>query len=170
MALDDSTLIPISNTIDASLLEDMDVNSPEFKRFLVSLIENVDSLLLAVNAKDIGIYNDSETVTGQKFFDDNDDENIQRPVYRKVINFGALPNTANKQVAHSLDSTWNYKFTRIYGVASDSTNQDYLPIPYATATAADIIELYVDNTYINITTGKDRTSFDTTYVVIEYIE
>ena len=168
MALDSSTFIPISNVLDTSLIKDMDPKSPEFKRFMVSLVDNVNSILLAVNSKDVGIYNDQETLSGQSYF--NDDKNEQRPVYRKVINFGALPNTANKQVAHGLDSTWEYKFTRIYGVASDSTNKIYLPIPYATATAADIIELYVDATNINITTGKDRTSFDTTYIVIEYLE
>ena len=166
--MDSSTLIPISSVIDPSLLRDLDPQSPEFKRFMVSLVENVNSILLAVNAKDVGIYNNEETLTGQNYFDD--DRNEQRPVYRKVIDFGALPDTANKTVAHGLDAAWEYKFTRIYGVASDSTNKVYLPIPYATATAIDIIELYVDSTNINITTGKDRTSFDTTYVVIEYIE
>ena len=166
--MDSSTLIPISNIVDPALLRDMDIKSPEFKRYMVSLVENVNSILLAVNAKDVGIYNNEETLTGQNYFDD--DKNEQRPVYRKVVDFGALPNTANKAVAHGLDAAWEYKFTRIYGVTSDSTNKDYLPIPYATATAIDIIELYVDNTNINITTGKDRTSFDTTYVVLEYLE
>jgi len=168
MALDSSTLIPISNVVDASLLKDIKVESPEFKTFLTSLTENVNSLLLAVNAKDVGIYNDQETLAGQNYFDN--DKNEQRPVFRKVINFGALPNAANKTVAHGLDSTWSYKFTRIYGVASDSTNKLYLPIPYATATAIDIIELFVDSVNVNITTGKDRTAYDTTYVVLEYLE
>lgn len=165
---DSSTLIPISNIVDPSLLRDMDIKSDEFKRYMVSLVENVNSILLAVNAKDVGIYNNEETITGQNYF--NDDKNEQRPVYRKVIDFGALPNTAIKTVAHGLDAAWEYKFTRIYGVASDSTNKIYIPIPYSSSTAADIIELYVDSTNINITTGKDRTSFDTTYVVVEYLE
>lgn len=168
MALDSSTLIPISNVLDAEALRDLDPKSNEFKLFMVSLAENVNSLLLAVNSKDVGIYNNEETLTGQNYFDDDRNEN--RPIYRKVIDFGALPDTANKQVKHGLDTTWEYKFTRIYGVSSDSANKIYLPIPYATATAIDIIELYVDNTYVNITTGKNRASFDTTYVVLEYSE
>ena len=167
--LDSSTLIPVSNVIDTSIIKNMKTDSPEFKRFMISLVENVNSILLAVNAKDVGIYNDKETLTGQNFFSKEDD-NIQRPVFRRVIDFGALPDTTNKQVAHELDSTWSYKFTRIYAVTSDSANKDYLPIPYATSTAIDIIELFVDDTYVNITTGKDRTSFDTTYCVIEYSE
>jgi len=168
MALDSSTLIPISNVLDPEALKDLDPKSAEFKRFIVLLAENVNSILLAVNSKDVGIYNNEETLTGQNYFDN--DRNEKRPVYRKVIDFGALPSTANKQVAHGLDKTWEYKFTRIYGVSSDSANKTYLPIPYATATAIDVIELYVDDTYVNITTGKNRASFDTTYVVLEYSE
>ncbi len=76
----------------------------------------------------------------------------------------------NTQIAHDLDANWSYKFTRIYGTTSDLTGKIYLPIPYATSTAADIIELYVDATYINITVGKDRSAFTTTYVVVEYVE
>ena len=170
MALDSSTLLPISNVLDVSRLENLDPKSPEFKSFLTSLTENVNNILLAVNAKDIGIYDSKETLAGQSYFDDTDQQE-QRPVYRKVINFGALKNAAGTtSIVHDLDDTWSYKFTRIYGVASDPTNQIYLPIPYASATAVDIIEISVDDTYVNITVGKDRSSFTTTYAVLEFLE
>ena len=170
MALDSSTLLPISNVLDVSRLENLDPKSPEFKSFLTSLTENVNNILLAVNAKDIGIYDSKETLAGQSYFDDTDKQE-QRPVYRKVIDFGTLKNAAGTtSVAHGLDDTWPYKFTRIYGATSDLTNKIYLPIPYATATAADVIEISVDATNVKITVGKDRSSFTTTYVVLEFLE
>ena len=164
---DSSTLIYLTNTLDTSLVRTMDVKSEEFKTFLVSLIENINLIITAVNDKDNAIYSEFETLSGQKYFPL--EKNIERATKRKVIDFGALPNSTTKTVAHGLDSTWGYIFTRIYCVASDTTGLTRLPIPYASSTSADIIELYVDSTNINIKTGKDRTSFDTTYVVIEYL-
>jgi len=169
MALDNSTLLPISNVIDLSRIESLDVKSKEFKTFLTSLSDNVNNLLLSVNAKDIGIYDSNETLAGQSYFDA--DRQDQRPVYRKVIDFGALHNAAGTTTSpHGLDATWAYKFTRIYGATSDPAAKLYLPLPYASATAADIIEVYIDNTNVNITVGKNRSSYTTTYIVLEYLE
>jgi len=168
MAQDSSTLVSISNVLDPALIRDLDPKSPEFKRFIVSLAENVNSILLAVNAKTVGIHDTRESITGNKFFDD--DNNEPKASYSKMVICGALPNTALKQIAHGLDSAWSYKFIKIYGASSDSANQKYIPLPYASATAADVVELSVDNTYINITTGKNMASFDTTKVYIEYLE
>lgn len=165
---DNSNLLPITNIIDVSRAREINIKSPEFRDLLVNMVENINSLLSVINSKDTAIYSDEETITGQSAF--NSDNDSPNSVLRKFIDFGALSNSATKSVAHGLDSAWAYKFTRIYGVSTDSTNKVYLPIPYSSSTAADIIELYVDNTNINIVTGKDRTSFDKTYVVIEYIE
>ena len=169
MAIDNSTLLPLTSTLDTSALDKMDVKSPEFKNYLSSLSENVNNILLAVNAKDVGIYDTNEVLSGQSYFDADRQDN--RPVYRKIVDFGTLKNAAgNTQIAHGLDATWSYKFTNIYGATSDAANKIYLPLPYASATAADIIELYVDDTYVNITVGKDRSTFTTTYLVLEYLE
>jgi len=166
MALDNSTLLPINNLLDTA---NLDTNSPEFKTLLTSIIERVDNMLVAVNAKDIGIYNEEETLAGQNYFDN--DRQVQRPVYRKVINCGTLKNAAGTtSIAHGLDNTWGYKFTRIYGTTSNVIGKIYLPIPYASATAADLIKLDVDANNINITVGKDMSAFTVTYVVIEFLE
>lgn len=165
----DSTLIPISNVLDVSRVGNLKADSPEFKSFLTSLAENLNSIMLSINSKDIGIYDDNETITGQSYF--NDDSNEPRPGYRKRVVIGALGAIAGTtSVAHDLDSTWSYEFTRIYGVATDPIGKKSLPIPYASATAADIIELSVDSTNVNITVGKDRSAFTITYVVLEYLE
>ena len=168
MPIDSSTLISITNTIDPELMRGINLNSEEFRKFMVSLIENVNSISLALNDKDIGVYSEYEILTGQKYFPIANNK-IQRAGKRRVIDFGVLPNAATKSVPHGLDTTWGYIFTRVDAVASDTTGLTRLPIPYASSTAADIIELWSDATNINIKTGKDRTAFDTTYVVIEYL-
>lgn len=168
MDIEMSGLLPLSNNLNPALLRTLKPGTHEYTNFMVSLVENINEMLLSLNSKDIGIYTNLETISGQKYNASGEANEVA--VLRKVIDFGSLPNSTTKSVAHGLTSTWKYKFTRIYATASDSTNKVYLPIPYSSSTSADIIELHVDNTNVNIKTGKDRTSYDTVYVVIEYIE
>ena len=86
-----------------------------------------------------------------------------------VINFGALPNAGTKSVPHNIPINGSYTFTRIYGAASDTTGLNYIPLPYASPTAANNIELNLDATNVNIITGSNRSNFNITYVIVEYI-
>lgn len=166
--MDTSTLLQTNNLIDINLIKSSSMSNDEIKETLVRMSETINSILLSINSKDIGLYDLNEQVSGQTYFDSSG--NSSRAVFRKVIDFGSLPNAASKSVSHDLDSNWSYKFTRIYGVASDSSNKKYIPIPYASSTSTDIVELYVDSSTVVIVTGKDMTSYDTTYVVLEYCE
>jgi len=165
---DTSTLVQTNSVIDISQIRTSSLTTEELRKILLGLSEDINTILLNLNSKENGLYEQIEQITGQSYF--NNDSNYGRPVYRRVIDFGALPNTASKSVNHGLDSSWAYKFTRILAVSSDSTNKKYIPIPYASSTSADIVELSVDSSNVIITTGKDRTSFDTTYVVLEYCD
>ena len=168
--------IPSTYIWDTSQIYQVDVTSPEFKELLVRLYQNLNRMAIALNLKDSGYYTLNEFVNSQLWFKDPA-LNIKtgrypeyRQVYRKVINFGALPNTALKSVAHGITVTAATTFTRIYATASDTTAFQYLPIPYASPVLANNIELNVDATNVNITTGSNRSSFNTTYVVLEYIQ
>lgn len=178
MAKPGGAFLPTTNVWDVSEIYSTDVNSDEFKELLVRLYQNMNNVALAVNAKDTGAYeNENEFVTGQNFFSNptltstSSTTPTKRPVFRKVINFGVLPNAAaTGSVAHGLTITDQYTFTRIYGAASDITGGSYVPLPYASATAADVIELDVDATNVNITVGKDQSAYATAYIVLEYIK
>lgn len=161
---------------DVAQLLDVDVTSPEFKELLVRLYQQINNIANILNIKDTGQYQLSEFVNGQLYFSNpalssstaqiaND-----RQVWRKVINFGALPNTGTKSVAHTISCTAVTTFTRIYACASDLTGKNYIPIPYASPTAANSIELKVDATNVTIITGSNRTNFTITYVVLEYLQ
>lgn len=94
-----------------------------------------------------------------------------RTVYRLVINFGALPNTATKSVAHGIVCTALTTFTRIYGTASNTTALTYIPLPYASTPAvANNIELSVDATNVNVRTAANYSAYDTTYIILEYLQ
>lgn len=167
--------LPTTQVWDVSQIESTDVTSPEFKELIVRLYQNLNNHAMAVNAKDTGSYDTQEFVNGQTFFassgsDSSTSSNEGRQVFRKVINFGSLPNNTTKTVAHDVSISDDVSFTRIYGTTNDKIAHSYLALPYATSTAADIIELYVDGTNVAIKTGKDRTSYTVTYVILEYLK
>lgn len=168
--------LPTTQVWDVSNIYDTDVNSAEFKELIVRLYQNLNRHALMINIKDTGYYAKEEFVNGQAFFPDpaldssTSSMPVMRQVIRKVIDFGPLLDTAPKQTAHGITLTSNFTFTRIYGAASDTTAPfNYIPIPYASPVAASNIELQVDSTFVTITTGSNRTNFDTTYVVLEYL-
>lgn len=167
--------VPSTQVWDVSEVYSTDVNSAQFKELIVRLYQNMNTNSTAVNARDSGIYDTEEFVNGQSYFaataisSRTNSTSVRRQVFRKVVNFGALPNNTTKSVAHGITVTAGVTFTRIYGSATQPSTK-FLPIPYSSATAADIIELYVDGTNVSIKTGKDMTAFTACYVVLEYLK
>lgn len=93
-----------------------------------------------------------------------------RDVYRKVIDFGALPNAGVKTVAHGITFDASSSLTHLYASATDPVNLLYIPIPYASPTLANNIEISLDSTNVIITTGTNRSAFTICYVVIEWLK
>jgi len=163
--------------VDPSRIYEMNVNSREFKDILVSIFQNMNSITNMMNMKTTGTFPLQEFVTGNQYFPNpslssaSSTTPVFRAEYRKVINFGALPgSTSTASVAHEIDFNSNTLFTGVYGIASDTTSYNYIPIPYATSTAADIVEINVDTTNVNITVGKDMSAFDKVLVVLSYLK
>jgi hypothetical protein len=46
----------------------------------------------------------------------------------------------------------------------------YIPLPYASPTLVNNIQLSVDATNVTITTGIDYSAYTVTYVILEYIK
>ena len=143
---DSGAYIPTTTVMDVSEIYSTEVTSPEFKELLVRLYQNFNNLALAMNVKDTAIYDTEEFVSGQKFFPDpaldstSDTEPTQRNIFRKVIKFGALPDTATKSVAHGITIDANTTFTRIYGTSSDQAGLVYIPLPYSSTTLNENIK------------------------------
>jgi hypothetical protein len=169
------SFVPTTNVWDPSELYSVEVTSPRFKELLVRLYQNINLMAIVLNTKDSGYYDQSEFVNGQVWFPNptlNSTSQLTptfRQVYRKVINFGLLPNASTDSVPHGITVTNATKFTRIYGVANDTTGNSYIPLPFVDA-AGNSIQLDVDATNVNITTTSNRTSYTLTYIVLEYIQ
>lgn len=91
-----------------------------------------------------------------------------KSIYRKVIDIGALPDTAQKTVASGVDFSTAF-LVKMYGVCKYSGSNVSFPLPFANpATLEYSIMLNIDNqNNVVITTGTDRTGYFG-YVIIEY--
>jgi hypothetical protein len=153
----------------------VEFNTPEFRQLLVNLYQIVGLMATVVNTKDSAWYAQSEFVNGQVWFPNpslNSTSQLTptvRQVFRKVINFGGLPNAGTTSIPHLIPITSAVTFTRIYATASDTAGKNYIPIPYVDPAGTNI-QINVDATNVNITTVDDRTNYTVCYVVLEYIK
>lgn len=168
--LNPGAFVPTTNMWDVSALKEIDVTSPQFKELMIRLYQNINNIALILNIKDSGYYALQEFVNGQAFFPNPSLTSTTpqtptfRQVYRMVINFGTMPNSATKSVAHNLTITNAFTFTRIYGCCSDVIGKSYVAIPNSD------IYIDVDATNVNITTTSDYSSYMVTYVILEYLK
>lgn len=159
---------------------DLEEKKESLEDFTVRIRNNLNAIVLSLNARDSGYYSLEETVNGQLFFPDYTKVNpatgipaTYRQVYRTVVNFGQLPNVppGSKSVPHGINVTSDVTFTRIYGTATRSDIGVGLPLPLThTAALNQCILLYVTATNVIINVGIDRTVFDRCYVVVEYLK
>jgi hypothetical protein len=166
--------VPLINIWDVQQIQSSNINSQEFKELLVRLYQNINQMAIALNLKDTGYYPQSEFVTSKLLFPNvtSDNQNY-RSVFRTTINFGSLPNTSTKSVAHHIPISTTIpttiEFLNIYGSASNPDQTSFLPIPFASPTLNENIKLSVTNTNIVITTAIDYSAYNG-IVVLEYIK
>lgn len=136
----------------------------------VRLYQYLNTIALATNAKDTGYYTLEEFLCGQTFFPNptilpgEANYLIKRGAYRKVVDFGALPNTATKSVAHGITIFNTFSFTRIYATATNPVGLSFFPIP------GNGCNITVDATNVNITTTANMTAYTRCIVVLEYLK
>ncbi len=150
-----------------------------FEEYDVKLRQYLNIMAAAVNTKDSGLYTDEEIVTGQQFFPiystDNNSSLNYRNVFRKVIDFGALPDNTTKTVAHGITTTEDFSIVKIYGTATDpgaTTLNLAIPLPFVSNVPPnDNVQLGMDDTdIIVITNSNTYIAFIRTFVVVEYIK
>lgn len=150
----------------------------DFPEYDVKLRQSLNNIASAVNTKDSGLYTDEETITGQQFlptFSTDTSSNLNyRDVFRKVIDFGALPNAVSKSVPHGISTTQNYSIVRLYGAATEpgvSTITQGITIPHVNlATPSAGVQIDMNATNIIITTTTNYSIFTRCFVVVEYIK
>lgn len=144
----------------------------------LKLTDSLRDYSLAINARSIGLYDQQERITGNLLYNLI---NIQknRPAFRKTIDFGALPNATTKRVAHGININDNFRFFKLWAVATNPTaaadgnpNDEFsIPLPYSSGTALnENIKLYISRTNIVVVTNIDYSRFTSCTVVLEYIK
>lgn len=174
----DIPFIPTTTAYDDDMIRNMQINTEEFKDFLVRLRNDMNRIALSLNRKRNGYRPLEEIENGEFWFPDPSLSSStgqvpeERTGYITIVNFGALPNTATKSVAHGITfPTINtYSLTRIWGGATDPVANLYIPLPYSSPILIDNIEVSADTTNVNVTTGKDYSAYTTVYIAIEYIK
>lgn len=172
--------LPLTQIIDIEAIQSNEDIGDDFKQILIRIGQAFNDYALAINTKDTGIYTTEEFVTGQVYFPNPTLDSttaqapVQRQVFRKVIDFGALPNTANKTVAHGIIFDANVTFVNIYASATAITigplTISGIPVPLQFAGSANKVDLRIDATNVNIETNFNATAYTKCYVVIEYIQ
>ena len=167
------SFVPTNFIWDIQQIQQLEEISPEFKELLVRMYQNLGLMATVLNTKDTGIYQLTEFVNGQTFFSNpsyNSSTNAspqQRQDFRMVVNFGALPNSGTKSVAHGITITSSTIFTRIYGAATDPGVRG-IAIPNVDST--NPVAINIDPTNVNITTVTNLSAYTQTIVVFEYLK
>ena len=168
---------PSDNQILESYVPVYDVVPEKWEDARPFIVEQLKRIATAVNIREIGWFLDEELLSGKAFIPGVNasgtgaTSQLYRQILRKVINFGALPNTTVKVVPHGITVDANFTLIQMYAATSDPVSLVSLPIPYLdTSGPTSFIGMNMDATNVNIATGSNRSNFTRCYVVIEYIQ
>ena len=92
-----------------------------------------------------------------------------RPIYRKIVNFGNLPDNTTKVLNHNISNV-DY-FTKVEATGYGGTNNSY-PIPFVPNSnmfSGGSSTIRANRTQIQISTSYDFSSH-TAYVILEYVK
>lgn len=166
-----------SNTLSPFVEENIYLPDDE-SQLRLKLTDSLRDYSLAINARSIGLYDQQERITGNLLYNTVLLQK-NRPGFRKTIDFGTLPNATTKRVAHGIAITDNFRFFKVWGVATNpnaatdgSPNDEFaIPLPYSSGTALnENIKLYISRTNIVIVTAIDYSRFTACTVIMEYIK
>lgn len=94
-----------------------------------------------------------------------------KPLYRKVINFGTLPDSTTKDVSTGLNANETF-LVKFSGISYRMADNSFYPLPHVSTNASNSVQLTVitnNNTlYVRTITGTDRSNMLETYITIEY--
>lgn len=137
-----------SNIADVNKCNDTDLNE-------IKSVVNNNAVILRGETT----YSLNETNTGKTWIDG-------KPIYRKIINFGSLPNASSKEVNSNISDLDN--IVKFIGVAMAQDKTTYC-LPYVSTTSSTY---FIDLTFTSSETIRIRTSVDRSnmngYVTIEY--
>ena len=150
-----------SEEIDTSIFatkEELDALEAALQPVDEVTVDNMQSVTSNAVAESFS-YSTTEQKTGGVWIDG-------KPIYRKVIDCGALPNANVKFVPHNIS---NFRtIVKIYGIAERIGAT--LPLPYVTTDAQTNydVAVFVETNNIGIVNYTNMTDYTKSYVVVEY--
>lgn len=138
------------------------------------LVEHLKKISNAVNIRQIGWFLDEELLAGQQFIPGSNLSGTSqqfRSVFRKIIDFGVLPNAVTKSVPHGITFDANFTLLNLY-IAATKPTAPFLAfsLQYWANSAPGSITLNMDATNINVTTTSNYSDYTRSFVCIEYIQ
>jgi hypothetical protein len=131
------------------------------------LVKSYIDIAQAVNVRTIGIFEQLQIVTGERWFSSSPTNALlKRQTYRQVYTFANIAPGAGTTINHGI--TGITAFTRIYGTCVTSL-PDYRPIPYASVAVNANIDLTVTPTQIIIANGAGSATLISGIIVLEYL-
>lgn len=124
-----------------------------------SQIKEIIGIKLNGGVSDYHEYSTNERIVG-KWIDGS-------TLYEKTVDCGALPNNSSKQVAHGITNI--DKIVNVTGIAYSTSLGTALQLAYPQKSSNSdyVVEMSVNATNIDISTFRDRTSFNG-YVTVRY--
>jgi hypothetical protein len=142
-----------------------------------ALPQTINQLSLSINSKVSGYFPLVEMQSGRFWYPDPTKtalvypSQVWRPGKHKVVFLGALENAAGTHdYPHGITITDTTFFIEVYGVANDQAAHKYLPMPYSSATANDVIEVWVEGANIKVKIGKDLSAYTNSFIVLEWLD
>lgn len=136
------------------------------KQFLGKWDKIYSDMANQINSREVALYEQTEILTGQKFFDPADVQN-RKPVYRKCFSFGAIAPGGAANFAHGITDLT--ALTHMYGTCIAGTTKR--PLPYPSISAANQgIELVINGPSIQVINGAAGPNISSGFVVIEYLK
>lgn len=156
---------------DPRHLNNLDINSEEFKDLIVRITQTINNICINTNKKVIGIYPLEEIATGILYYKNlanpsspfmpNNPSNF-RMVFRFTYATGAIP-PGTLTIAHGLPITNTWEFVDVRGCATDNVGLNYYPM------TNPLLSVVANGTNIVITNGT-AISFTSGNVVLEYMK
>ena len=112
-----------------------------------------------VGTSELPAYSTSEVLTAERWING-------KPVYRKVVSMGALPNATAKSIAHGISDL--DENLGLGGVAFNVNGDARIPLPYV-HTSTSSVQMHMSKTTVVVTTRVDMSvSYNKSYAIIYY--
>lgn len=137
----------------------------EMPAFSIKLTEVYKDLAFNINLRELGVFDTSEYLTGQQFFDPVNAQQ-KRQAYRKVIPFSAALVAGLNTQAHGIAISTTFVFTHIYGTGKDAAGTRWVPFPQGGANTS-MLEVTAANVELTVPAAYAGYS---AIVVLEYLK